>query len=156
MNDYCAFAAPAVYDVVICRFPYVGADGVAHSEPRPAVVLMVHPRKSGQIHHDVTVVEASSRVWSHSPDDYYILRKDHSPVEFEQTGLSKDTKLKVSQIVTLPYTEGFFKVPKELEFGANPKIGHLTARMIEGMVKALRAWVASPRNPRNRGRIRRI
>jgi hypothetical protein len=116
--------------------------------------MSVHPASENRDCVYVTVIEGTSRVWKYVPDDFYVMRKD-DPIEFIQSGLASDSRFKMGQIVTLPYTDEFFKVPKDPAFGENPKIGKLSPRMIEGFLKSLRGWAASPRNPRNVGRVAR-
>jgi mRNA-degrading endonuclease toxin of MazEF toxin-antitoxin module len=113
--------SPTVGDIVWCQFPELPALQPG-PKPRPALVLSVQTHEDGTV---VTVAYGTSKkVTSLRAGEFAILRALH-PAAFELAGLAFDTKFDCRQVVDLPWTQRYFKVPPHPRHGQVPKLGTL-------------------------------
>lgn len=115
-----AFPLPAPGDIVYCRFPEtLGKPG---PKPRPALVTGLAEFDDGT--RGVVVAYGTSRKTTQLLAGEFAV----TPVDgeaFEAAGLSFATKFDLVHLVTLPYTDEWFRVPPVPFFGQTPKLGIL-------------------------------
>ncbi len=127
---------PIVGDIVWCHFPELpGLD--LGPKPRPALVVRVTFKDDGV---EVAVVYGTSQRLNRLMSGEFAIRKSLNPVAFNLAGLSFDTKFNFRQIVDLPWTDRFFKVPPKAAHGQTPKLGTLHPSM---MVATRAAYLAA-------------
>ena len=131
--------APAVGDIVWCRFPEL-PDLQPGPKPRPALVIGVETRSDGV---NVRVAYGTSqRVDQLLAGEFSITRNFH-PQAFLLAGLAEDTKFNLGEVVELPWQDRYFGVPPRPKHGQTPKLGPLHASMYQaaaaGHAAALRA-----------------
>ena len=113
--------APAVGDIVWCRFPEL-PDLQPGPKPRPALVTSVEIRSDGV---NVRVAYGTSqRVDKLLAGEFSITRNFH-PQAFLLAGLAEDTKFNLGQAVELPWQDRYFGVPPRPKHGQTPKLGTL-------------------------------
>jgi mRNA-degrading endonuclease toxin of MazEF toxin-antitoxin module len=118
---------PVVGDILWCHFldlPEVDPG----FKPRPALVVQVAVGDAGAV---VAVVYGTSRRLDRLLSGEFAIRKTQNPAAFTLAGLSFDTKFNFKQIVELPWTEAFFKVPPKASHGQSPKLGTLHPSMMQ-------------------------
>ena len=79
----------------------------------------------------VAVVHGTSQRLDRLLSGEFAIRKTQSPAAFALAGLSFDTKFNFKQIVELPWTDDFFKVPPKALHGQHPKLGTLHPSMMQ-------------------------
>jgi mRNA-degrading endonuclease toxin of MazEF toxin-antitoxin module len=118
---------PAVGDILWCHFPQL-PDSEPGPKPRPALVVRVTVKEQGTM---VAVAYGTSQRLNRLLAGEFAIRKDQNPAAFSLAGLSFDTKFNLKQILELPWTEAFFKVPPKPSHGQNPKLGTLHPSMMQ-------------------------
>jgi len=118
---------PVVGDILWCRFPEL-PELDPGPKPRPALVVRVTVKDDGTV---VAVVYGTSQRLSRLLSGEFAIRKAQNPTAFRLAGLSFDTKFNFKQIVELPWTDPFFKVPPKAAHGQNPKLGTLHSSMMQ-------------------------
>ena len=118
---------PVVGDVLWCHFPEL-PDVDPGPKPRPALVVQVTVKDDGAV---VAVVYGTSQRLDRLLSGEFAIRKSQNPAAFALAGLSFDTKFNFKQIVELPWTDAFFKVPPNAVHGQNPKLGTLHPSMMQ-------------------------
>jgi hypothetical protein len=130
---------PVVGDILWCHFPEL--PGLAPGlKPRPALVTQVTVREDGVA---VSVAYGTSQRLTRLFSGEFAIRKLQNPAAFKLAGLSFDTKFNFKQILELPWTEAFFKVPPRASYGQNPKLGTLHPSMMQA---ARVAYMAATRD----------
>lgn len=130
---------PVAGDILWCHFPELpGLD--PGPKPRPALVVQVIFKVDGVV---VAVVYGTSKRLTRLLSGEFAIRKAQNPVAFKLAGLSFDTKFNCKQIVELPWTDAFFKVPPRAVCGQNPKLGTLHPSMMRS-AKAAYLAATSP------------
>ncbi len=127
---------PALGDIVWCHFPLL-PELDPGPKPRPALVVQVTAKEDGEL---VAVVYGTSQRLDRLLAGEFAIRSAQNPAAFALAGLSFDTKFNFKQIVELPWTEEFFKVPPRAAHGQNPKLGTLHPSM---MLAARAAYLAA-------------
>jgi hypothetical protein len=127
---------PIVGDLVWCHFPELPSLEPG-PKPRPALVVRVVLKDGGV---EVAVVYGTSQRLNRLMSGEFAIRKSLNPEAFRLAGLSFDTKFNFRQIVDLPWTDRFFKVPPKAVHGQSPKLGTLHPSM---MVAARAAYLAA-------------
>jgi mRNA-degrading endonuclease toxin of MazEF toxin-antitoxin module len=117
---------PVVGDILWCHFPE-WPERNPGPKPRPALVVQVTLKDDGAV---VAVVHGTSQRLDRLVSGEFALRKTQHPAAFALAGLSFDTKFNFKQIVELPWTDTFFKVPPRARHGQNPKLGTLHPSMM--------------------------
>ena len=79
----------------------------------------------------VAVVYGTSQRLDRLLSGGFAIRKAQDPAAFTLTGLSFDTKFNFKQIVELPWTVAFFKVPPKASHGQSPELGTLHPSMVQ-------------------------
>ena len=79
----------------------------------------------------IAVVYGTSQRLDRLMSGEFAIRKARSPAAFALSGLSFDTKFNFKQIVELPWTHAFFKVPPQAMHGHHPKLGTLHPSMMQ-------------------------
>jgi hypothetical protein len=127
--------SPTVGDIVWCHFPELPALEPG-PKPRPALVLSVETREGGIA---VTVAYGTSKkVTSLKAGEFAILRGVH-PAALELAGLAFDTKFDCKQVIDLPWSERYFKVPPHPRHGQTPKLGTLHPSVYHAAETAFKA-----------------
>jgi hypothetical protein len=130
--------APAVGDIVWCRFPEL-PDLQPGPKPRPALVTSVEIRSDGV---NVGVAYGTSqRVDKLLAEEFSITRNFH-PQAFLLAGLAEDTKFNLGEAVELPWQDRYFGVPPRPKHGQTPKLGTLHPSVYQA---AAAAYVAARR-----------
>lgn len=133
------FPKPAAADVVLCRFPTDLVHPAPGVKQRPAIVLKVlepAPDDAVQAFRVVVCYGTSNRARLY-PHEFEITRQEH-PDEYARAGLSSDTKFSLRQLVTLPYTDEWFALPRHRLFGQTPKLGELHPQSVPRLTAAYR------------------
>jgi mRNA-degrading endonuclease toxin of MazEF toxin-antitoxin module len=118
---------PFVGDILWCHFPE-WPERDPGPKPRPALVAQVTIKDDGVV---VAVVYGTSQRLDKLLAGEFAIRKARHPAAFALAGLSFDTKFNFKQIVELPWTGAFFKVPPKARHGQNPKLGTLHPSMMQ-------------------------
>lgn len=113
--------APTVGDIVWCHFPELPALAPG-PKPRPALVVSVETREDGVVAR--VAYGTSKKVTSLKTGEFAILRGVH-PAAFELAGLAFDTKFDCRQVIDLPWSDRYFKIPSHPRHGQTPKLGTL-------------------------------
>lgn len=132
-----AFPLPALGDIVYCRFPE--ALGKPGPKPRPALVTGLSELEDGT--KAVVVAYGTSQKTSTLFAGEFLISPDDGEA-YEAAGLSYATKFDLGSLVSLPYTEEWFRVPPTPFFGQTPKLGILHPSL---MRRAEAAFTASTR-----------
>ena len=130
---------PDVGEIVWCHFPELPSVD-PRPKPGPALVVQVTIRDDGVI---VSVVYGTSKRVDGLKSGEFAIRKTHDPAAFTLAGASFNTKFDFNQIVDLPWSETFFKIPPRAAHGQRPRLGILHASM---MRSARAAYLAATRN----------
>lgn len=117
---------PVLGDILWCHFPELPALDPG-PKPRPALVVQVTVKDDGAV---VAVVYGTSQRLDRLLSGEFAVRKSENPAAFALAGLSFDTKFNFKQIVDLPWTSAFVKVPPKAAHGQNPKLGTLHPSMM--------------------------
>ena len=117
---------PVVGDILWCHFPEL-PELDPGPRPRPALVVRVTVKDDGAV---VAVVYGTSQRLDRLSSGEFAIRKAQNPAAFALAGLSFDTKFNFKQIVELPWTDTFFKVPPKAAHGQSPKLGTLHSSMM--------------------------
>lgn len=126
---------PAPGDIVWCLFPEDA--GIAPGpKPRPALVNRVDRREDGDF---VSVVYGTSKYLTRLKTGEVAIRKVTHPAAYALAGLACDTKFDFKEIVDLPWSERYFKVPPRSPHGNSPKLGTLHATVLHAFEVAYRA-----------------
>ncbi len=116
-NFYPFSSAPAPYDIVWSRFPYVESPKIPGPKPRPALVKQAFADQSGNPW--VRVVYGTSKdPYSNSLVHFSIL----TLAEMNVCGLKQATRFDLSREMTLPWSRDFFEC---LADKPTPIIGHM-------------------------------
>lgn len=118
---------PVVGDILWCHFPEL-PEVDPGPKPRPALVAQVTIRDDGAV---VAVVYGTSQRLDRLLAGEFAIRKAQNPAAFALAGLSFDTKFNFKQIVELPWTDAFFKVPPRAMHGQNPRLGTLHPSLMQ-------------------------
>jgi mRNA-degrading endonuclease toxin of MazEF toxin-antitoxin module len=118
---------PAVGDILWCHFPQPPATEPG-PKPRPALVLRVDLKEEGAV---VAAAYGTSKRTDKLLAGEFAIRRALNPVAFVLGGLSFDTKFNLKQVIELPWTEAFFKVPPMPKYGQTPKLGTLHPSMMQ-------------------------
>ena len=121
------WSPPVVGDILWCQFPEL-PEVDPGPKPRPALVVQVTVKADGAV---VAVVYGTSQRLDRLLSGEFAIRKAQNPAGFALAGLSFDTKFNFRQIVELPWTEAFFKVPPRASHGQSPKLGTLHPSMMQ-------------------------
>ena len=116
-DHYPFSTAPAPFDIVWSRFPYVETPGIPGEKPRPALVRQAFQDQDGNAW--VTVVYGTSR------DPYLNSITCFSVVslpEMNMCGLKQATRFRLDREMTLPWSREFFEC---LADRPTPIIGHM-------------------------------
>lgn len=127
---------PAVGDVLWCQFPEL-PQLQPGPKPRPALVVQVTTQAAGL---QVTVVYGTSQQLQRLASGEFAIRAAQNPVAYALAGLSFDTKFNFKQMLDLPWTGAYFKVPPRAPHGQTPKLGTLHPSMMKA---ALAAYLAA-------------
>lgn len=117
---------PLVGDILWCHFPELPTLDPG-PKPRPALVMRVTVKDDGAV---IAVVYGTSQRLERLSSGEFAIRKAQDPAAFALAGLSFDTKFNFRQIVELPWTDAFFKVPPKAAHGQTPKLGTLHPSMM--------------------------
>jgi mRNA-degrading endonuclease toxin of MazEF toxin-antitoxin module len=112
---------PLVGDILWCQFPEL-PELTPGPKPRPALVVQVIVKEDGVA---VTVVYGTSQRLERLLAGEFAIRKAQNPAAYALAGLSFDTKFNFRQLVDLPWTDAFFKVPPKAGHGQSPQLGTL-------------------------------
>jgi hypothetical protein len=124
--------APAVGDIVWCRFPEL-SDWQPGPKPRPALVIGVEIRSDGV---NVCVAHGTSqRVDQLLAGEFSITRNFH-PQAFLLAGVAEDTKFDLGEVVELPWQDRYFGVSPRPKYGQTAKLGTLHASMVQAAAAA--------------------
>lgn len=121
------WSPPVVGDILWCQFPEL-PEVDPGPKPRPALVVQVTVKEDGAV---VAVVYGTSQRLDRLLSGEFAIRKAQNPAAFTLAGLSFDTKFNFRQIVELPWTAAFFKVPPKASHGQSPKLGTLHPSMMQ-------------------------
>ena len=88
----------------------------------------------------VAVVYGTSQRIDRLLSGEFAIRKAQNAAAFALAGLSFDTKFNFRQMVELPWTDAFFKVPPKALHGHNPRLGTLHPSI---MLAARAAYLAA-------------
>jgi len=132
-----AFPQPIAGDVVLCRFPINLVQPAPGPKARPAIILQVYAPMEGEACYRVRVCYGTKNLTRIYPHDCEILQATH-PVEYHSAGLSYDTKFDMQQVILLPHTAEWFKVPNHAQFGVTPKLGVLHPSTVPRLLRAKR------------------
>jgi hypothetical protein len=125
---------PAVGEIVWCHFPELPALEPG-PKPRPGLVVGVETRDDGVI---VKIAYGTSqRVTSLKAGEFAITRANAAA--FELAGLGYDTKFDCKQLIDLPWSERYFKVPPHPKHGQTPQLGTLHPSVYHAAQAAFRA-----------------
>jgi hypothetical protein len=115
-----AYPPPEIGEIVYCRFPEnLGRPG---PKPRPALVISIGTFEDGTL--AVRLAYGTSQDISDlHAGEFVILPTDGEA--YRVSGLSFATKFDLRQLVDLPYTDEWFRVPPAPLFGETPKMGLL-------------------------------
>lgn len=80
----------------------------------------------------------SKKVSSLKSGEFAITRATH-PAAFELAGLAFDTKFDCKQVIDLPWSERYFKVPPHPRHGQTPKLGTLHPSVYHAAQTAFKA-----------------
>ncbi len=117
---------PLVGDILWCHFPELPTLDPG-PKPRPALVVQVTVKDDGAV---VAVVYGTSQRLERLSSGEFAIRKAQNSAAFALAGLSFDTKFNFRQIVELPWTDSFCKVPPKAAHGQTPKLGTLHPSMM--------------------------
>lgn len=132
------WAPPAAGDIVWCLFPEL-PDSNPGPKPRPALVLSVERREDGDV---VQVAYGTSQKLNRLRTGEVAITQSQHPAAYALAGLAYDTKFDFKAIVTLPWSDRFFKAPPKGRHGNNPKLGTLHVTVLRAVESAYRAAVA--------------
>lgn len=118
---------PIVGDLLWCYFPEL-PELDPGPKPRPALVVQVTIKDDGAV---VAVVYGTSQRLDRLLSGEFAIRKAQNSAAFALAGVSFDTKFNFKQLVDLPSTDSFFKVPPKATNGQNPKLGTLHPSMMQ-------------------------
>ena len=125
---------PAPGDIVYCCFPEtIGTPAV---KPRPALVVGVVEFKDGTPGVNVAY-GTSKRVDDLRSGEFAVTPLDG--IAFRESGLSYPTKFDVGNVVSLPYTDEWFRVPPARPHGNQPRLGFLHASLMRRATAAFNA-----------------
>ena len=125
---------PSPGDIVWCHFPFLPGSAPG-PKPRPGLVVGVRVLEDGVA---LMVAYGTSKRTRAIRSGEFLIAKDLHPVAFKQAGLGYDTKFDLNQVVELPWSERYFKVPPNPgpTFGQTPKLGSLHASMMKALLAA--------------------
>jgi hypothetical protein len=130
-----AWKPPTVGDILWCHFPELPAPQPG-PKPRPALVVRVSIKDDGCV---IAVAYGTSQRLERMLSGEFAIRRSQNPAAFGLAGLSFDTKFNFKQLVELPWTGDFFKVPTKPKYGQSPKLGTLHPSMMLAAGAAFRA-----------------
>lgn len=125
---------PTVGDIVWCHFPYLPALEPG-PKPRPVLVLKVFDDHDPNFH-VLIAYGTSQKVARLMQGEFAVTQADKSA--YKLAGLSFDTKFSFKQLLELPYSSDYFKLPPACENINSPRLGTLHSNM---MRKAQAAWL---------------
>ncbi|HVZ45545.1 MAG TPA: type II toxin-antitoxin system PemK/MazF family toxin [Ramlibacter sp.] len=125
---------PAVGDIVWCHFPELPTRDPG-PKPRPALVVNVEMRDDGVI---VGVAYGTSKRLANLKAGEFATTRVHAAA-FQLAGLGYDTKFDCKQVIDLPWSDRFFKVPPHPRHGQTPKLGTLHPSVYHAAKAAFRA-----------------
>lgn len=121
MSDWTYYplsTAPAPYDTVWCRFPFVEAPDQPSPKARPALVKQAFADQDGQPW--VTVVYGTSvKPFKRGHENFTVAKL----VDMDMCGLKCATRFCMDREVTIPYSEEFFEAAPGQP---TPVLGHLS------------------------------
>ncbi len=118
---------PAVGDILWCHFPQA-PELLPGPKPRPALVVRVDTREEGMV---VVMAYGTSQRVDKLLAGEFAIRRAQNVAAFSLAGLSFDTKFNLKQVIELPWTEAYFKVPPLPKHGQNPKLGTLHPSLMQ-------------------------
>jgi hypothetical protein len=124
--------APAVGDIVWCRFPEL-PDFQPGPKPRPALVIGVETRSDGV---NVCVAYGTSQRVDQLLSGEFSVTRNFYPQAFLLAGLAEDTKFNLGEVVELPWQDRYFGVPPRPKYGHTPKLGTLHASVYQAAAAA--------------------
>ncbi len=113
--------APAVGDIVWCRFPEL-PDSQGRPKPPPALVTGVKIRSEGV---NLRVAYGTSRRVDQLHTGEFSITRNFHPQAFLLAGLAEDTKFNIGEVIELPWQDRYFDVPPRPKYGQTPKLGTL-------------------------------
>ena len=72
------------------------------------------------------------------PGEFRVSPDEDGVSTFQATGLDFPVKFSLTKICTLPFTDQWFKVPRDHPFGDTPKVGHFSDSMYDKVRLAMR------------------
>lgn len=125
---------PSPGDIVWCHFPFLPATDPG-PKPRPALVVGVRVQEDGVA---VNVAYGTTQRTKALRSGEFLIAKDQHPVAFKQAGLAFDTKFDLNKVISLPWSERYFKAPPTISpaYGQTPKLGSLHASMSKALLAA--------------------
>ena len=129
------WSPPLDGDFVWCMFPEL-PDLQPGPKPRPALVIETIERVDGW---QAVVVPGTSQHTTALHRAEVAIYKGKNPAAFAQVGLSFDTKFDFKAMLTLPWTERYFKVPPHAPHGQRPLIGTLHPTLMRAFAAAYQA-----------------
>ena len=132
------WSPPAAGDIVWCLFPEL-PDSNPGPKPRSALVLSVERREEGDV---VSVAYGTSQKLNRLRTGEVAITQSQHPAAYALAGLAYDTKFDLKAIVTLPWSDRYFKAPPKSRHGNNPKLGTLHATALRVVESAYRAAIS--------------
>ncbi|MCF8208023.1 MAG: type II toxin-antitoxin system PemK/MazF family toxin [Rhodoferax sp.] len=126
---------PAPGDIVWCLFSEV-PDIEPGPKPRPAIVMSVERREDGDL---VSVVYGTSQHLTRLKTGEVAITQVKHPAAYALAGLAYDAKFDFKEIVDIPWSDRYFKVPVRNPHGNTPKLGTLHATVLHAVEAAYRA-----------------
>ena len=126
------WSLPEPGDIVWCHFPFLPQTEPG-PKPRPALVVTVSTKEDGDT---IGVAYGTSQRTNALRAGEFLISKVRHPIAYKQAGLALDTKFDLKQIVELPWSDRYFKVPATTKQGQHPRIGSLHASMMHALSAA--------------------
>ena len=126
---------PAAGDIVCCHFPYL-PELQPGPKPRPALIVRVF-EDSATRYRALVAYGTSQKLNALRAGEFAITARDGAA--YGLSGLSYDTKFSMKDLVELPYSAQWFKVPPHAAHGQLPKMGMLHPSLVQ---RAAAAWKA--------------
>ena len=134
MSSVSTWKAPEIGDLVWCNFPEFDRQQPG-PKPRPAIVISVDEKRDGCM---VQVIPGTSqRIDQLYAGEFAILKTN--PAAYKLAGLSAETKFQFVNMMNLPWTSNFFKVPPLPRYGETPVLGSLHASVMRSFFAAYEA-----------------
>jgi hypothetical protein len=113
---------PAIFDVVLCNFPFQEKPDQPGPKTRPCLVVKTAQTLEGKEYpHALTLYGTSNPKIGTRPYDFHVCNL----TEMDEAGLFNPTRFDMDKRLWLPWTKGYFPTSRGY---STPAIGHLSEK----------------------------